>query len=377
MKRYDFIIVGGGLAGLSLACRLTHSPLRESSILVIDRSLHKHNDRTWAFWAKSHTPFDGIVDHSWHQLMVATNGATQIHRLSPYLYKVIRGRDFYRFAYETLSCSPHVEFMQGEVGRIEDGVEEARVYMEGPQGQREFDGRWVFDSRFSQADFHPDPRRYSYLNMHFRGWEIETSDSCAEASFDLQTPTFLDFRTPQTVMLAGGPKHNMMSFFYVLPYSRQRALVEYVACTVGANQVLPQSQECALQSYIRDILRIKDYTLVAQEWGINPMTDYRFPRRMGSHVMSIGVPGGMLKPTTGFAFTRIQRDSAAIVRSLLDFGQPFAVPSSAWGYRLYESLMLRTMARRGGQVGTLLATLFKLGSTPRILRFLDEQGMPI
>jgi hypothetical protein len=43
------------------------------------------------------------------------------------------------------------------------------------------------------ADFHPEPRRYHYLEMRFRGWEIATPDSC----FDPQTLTFLDFRTPQ------------------------------------------------------------------------------------------------------------------------------------------------------------------------------------
>jgi lycopene beta-cyclase len=85
----------------------------------------------------------------------------------------------------------------------------------------------------------------------------------------------------------------------------------------------------------------------------------------------------MIKPTTGFAFTRIQRDSAAIVRSLLKHGHPFDVPATPWAYRLYDSLMLRAMAAQGGRVGALLMFLFRYGSTPRILRFLDEGGAPI
>jgi len=107
------------------------------------------------------------------------------------------------------------------------------------------------------------------------------------------------------------------------------------------------------------------------------MTDYPFPRRGGRSVLCIGIPGGMLKPTTGFAFARIQRDSAAIVRSLLAYGHPFAVPTSAWGYRLYESVMLGMMGRHGQHIGGLLAMLFRLGSPTRIFRFLDECGAPV
>ena len=93
--------------------------------------------------------------------------------------------------------------------------------------------------------------------------------------------------------------------------------------------------------------------------------------------MHIGIPGGMLKPTTGFAFTRIQRDSAAIVRSLLARGHPFGVTASNRAYRLCDSLLLHAMACRGGQMGSLLTTFFKYGSTGLILKFLDEQGAPV
>ena len=85
----------------------------------------------------------------------------------------------------------------------------------------------------------------------------------------------------------------------------------------------------------------------------------------------------MLKPSTGFAFARIQRDSAAIVRSLLEHDQPFDVPRAEWAYRLFEPLMLSAMARHGEKLGSVLGALFRMGSTPRILSFLDEQGMPL
>jgi hypothetical protein len=44
---------------------------------------------------------------------------------------------------------------------------------------------------------------------------------------------------------------------------------------------------------------------------------------------------------------------------------------------LIEPLMLWAMARHGKLTGSLLGTLFRVGSTRRILNFLDEKGMPI
>jgi lycopene beta-cyclase len=51
MPDYDFILSGGGLAGLSLAYHLINSPLRDRSILIVDKDAKQQNDRTWCFWA--------------------------------------------------------------------------------------------------------------------------------------------------------------------------------------------------------------------------------------------------------------------------------------------------------------------------------------
>ncbi|NCC33692.1 MAG: FAD-dependent oxidoreductase, partial [Chloroflexia bacterium] len=55
MTHYDVIIAGGGAAGLSLAYQLINSPLRDYSILVIDKGNKQRNDRTWAFWTDQPT----------------------------------------------------------------------------------------------------------------------------------------------------------------------------------------------------------------------------------------------------------------------------------------------------------------------------------
>jgi len=367
MKRYDFIIIGAGASGLSLARQLVASPLRDRSILLVERSLHEHANKTWAFWQRAGTrmPFDDIAFHSWRRLLVASPSRTLALRSHPYIYKAIRSSDFYRYAHEKLSTFANVKFLEGDVGAIEEGHDGARISVGGEQYQ----GQWVFDSRFSLAAFHPGPR-YHYLRMQIRGWEIETD----RPFFDPQIATFLDFRTPQTSRETGGG----VRFLYVLPSDGQHALVELVACIPAGQRLMhAQDEKQTLKNYIESTLGVTGYRVVNQEQGINPMTDCPFPRRRGRHVMAIGIAGGMLKPSTGFAFARIQSDSAAIVRSLMQHGQPFDVPRAGWVYLLIEPLMLWASAGHGDIVGSLLGTLFRVGSTPRILSFLDEKGMPL
>jgi lycopene beta-cyclase len=62
--RYDIIIAGCGAAGLSLAYHLLQSPLRDRSLLLIDRDTGVHNDRTWCFWSDRLTPFDDTIYRS-------------------------------------------------------------------------------------------------------------------------------------------------------------------------------------------------------------------------------------------------------------------------------------------------------------------------
>lgn len=60
-KAFDFIIAGGGMAGLSLAFYLNQSTLRDKKILLIDREIKNQNDHTWCFWEKEKNPFEEII----------------------------------------------------------------------------------------------------------------------------------------------------------------------------------------------------------------------------------------------------------------------------------------------------------------------------
>ena len=158
----------------------------------------------------------------------------------------------------------------------------------------------------------------------------------------------------------------------MLPFDERHALVEY---TLFSNMpLLPREYEQALQAYLRDVLKIDEYRLTRQEGGVIPITDQPYPRRLGGRVMAIGMQGGRIKPSTGFAFMRVQSDSAAIVQSLLKHDQPFDVPEDSARYQLYDSMLLDIMEREPERIQSIFAALFKRNSIEHVLSFLDEQA---
>jgi lycopene beta-cyclase len=355
MQRYDFILAGGGAAGLSLAHYLVNSPLADRSILVVDRELKQRNDRTWSFWTDQPTPFDSIVGASWDRLRVTFGGALKEIPLNVYRYQTIHGLDFYQFVRRELAGSCKVDFVSGNVERVEDCADGVRVCVAGTT----YEGDWVFDSRPTYFPDAVDPSRYCRAWQRFVGAEVEARDG----AFDPAAATFMDFRTSQ----AGAVR-----FFYVLPFSESRALVEYVA--IGGEPPRPSVTAAALAEYLETSLAIRHYDVHPAESGASLMTDRPFPRRLGQRIMAIGARGGRIKPGSGFAFARIQHDSLAIVRSLRELGHPFGIPPDSARYRLFDALLLEVIVRRPAAVEQLLGTMFAHNPIGRVLRFLDENG---
>ena len=387
MPDYDFILAGGGLAGLSLAYHLINSPSRDRSILIIDKDAKQQNDRTWCFWEEQSTLFDEIAHRVWHRLRFVSDDFAKEFDLAPYRYQMIRGIDFYNFTREKLSSCANVTFVRGNIDRVHDGADQATVTVDG----QSFCGSWVFDSTLpaslrgsvpvggtslralsaKQSPAAPDEiassasgllamtmnGHYHHLNQHFRGWEIETE----QPIFNPQLPTLFDFRTRQD---------GHMRFVYTLPFEENRALIEY---TLFSRCLLTSEEyDGGLKIYIENVLGIKQYHIHHVEAGIIPMTDQPFPRGLGRRVMSIGTKGGRVKPSTGYAFLRIQRDSAAIVQSLIKHDQPFDIPAQRRRFGLHDSILLNLMAHHPEDLKTIFTLMFKNNHIQRIFRFLDE-----
>jgi lycopene beta-cyclase len=349
---YDYAILGGGAAGLSLALALVRSPLRERSILIVEKDAKNTNDRTWCFWSDVPSPLDELAAHVWPNLRFVNAGFDRTYALAPFRYQMVRGLDFYRAARAELE-KYDVTFVQA-AGEVRDGEQAAVVRADG----REFESAWVFDSRIRPEDVVRSPR-YNYLMQHFIGWEVETD----APAFDPTTVTLFDLRTLQV----GG-----VTFFYVLPYCQHRALVEY---TLFSPELLTtEAYETALRGYLQDRFSLSDYRILDVERGVIPMTDHAFPRRLGRRVMAIGTRGGRVKPSTGYAFARIQRDSVRIVNSLVHSSHPFGVPPDPLRHRFHDAVFLDVLAHEPERGRPIFTAIFRRNPIQPILRFLDDRS---
>ena len=354
MQKYDFIIAGGGLAGLSLAYYMNQTILREKSILIIDQDTKTKNDRTWCFWEKDGaTPFDSIVHRQWKNVFFHGTNYSDKLDLGPYTYKWLKGVDFYNFVKTNLLTNPNIVFVQERIERLIDTP--AGGFIITPDNQ--YLGEYVFDSikplKLDLADCHN-------LLQHFKGWEITTD----KPVFDIHCPTMMDYRVAQ--------KGTGVRFMYILPESPTRAMVEY---TVFSDKLLsPDEYDAELHQYIKDFLKIENFTIEHEEFGVIPMTDEPTPQHPGEHIIRIGTAGGYVKASTGYAFQRTQRFTQELVRNLVTLGKPLhASPTLRTRFKaLMDSTLLNVLLYNRASGKDVFTALYKKNPTPLLFSFLDE-----
>lgn len=343
----SILIAGGGMSGLSLAAHLAAEPRLTAPVTVVDDGSRPLDEMSWSFWADEPGLLDDAVSRRFERLRVHARGRTRTLGLGRFRYQVVRGADL-RSAVEARTRSlPHFGFRAGHVDRIADGV----AIVDG----RPCATRWIFDSVLGSAG----PPAEAHLV--FRGWRVRTS----RPVFDPETPTFFDFRTPVPA-----------AFVYVLPESAEEALVEHTAF-VAAHTTAPDAadQRAALVRYLTEVLEAGDYSVRGEEAATLPLCA-EAPRRAEGAVMRIGTKAGLLKATTGYAYQRVQRDSAAIVRSLVHNGHPYAVPDPPGRFRLFDGALLDLLANRPDKLEEVFDTLFRAPTAETALRFLDGRTSP-
>lgn len=351
MACHDVIIAGAGAAGLCLGLALIRGPLRGASILIVDHAAKDRDDRTFAFWEPADAPADPLVSREWSQLQVIGDGFDHLAPLRTHRYRMIRAIDLYRAARAELGACPGVELRRAEVGAIVDGGHAASAEIDGER----VEGRFIFDSRMS-ADRLPRTRRRVLLAQRFVGWEVEAPAPV----FRPEVATLFDFR---------GSERARGEFFYVLPLSERRALVERVEIGTPALG----DAEGRLADRLARYHGVDAPLILRREAGQSPLTDHRFRRRLGQRVMAIGIAGGRLKPSSGYAFARIRADASAIAGSLARLGHPFDVPRESPRYRLLDAVLLQVMRRRPDLLPDVFRDMFSGSTGDRVLAFLDEE----
>ena len=351
-QEYDFIISGAGCAGLSLLLHMIDSgKFANKKILLVDREAKNKNDRTWCFWESRPGLFNPIVFKQWNKMWYHDTGYSKLMEIDPYAYKMIRGIDFYNYCFDIIRMQKNIDLQFGNVESIESDNEKATLTIDG----KKITADYIFNSiLFKKPEL---KNKEYYLLQHFKGWRIETR----QPAFNPAEATMMDFRLEQK----GG-----VTFIYIMPFTETKALVEYTLFT--ENVLTPGEYNEALKNYISNFLKINDYKITDEEFGIIPMTNHRFSSA-DDRVINIGTAGGQTKASSGYTFKFIQKNSADIVDQLIKTGHPWLNKSSG-RFRFYDSVLLNILYHKKLSGPEIFTPIIKKNKPQPMLRFLDNES---
>lgn len=347
---YFYVIVGGGLAGLQLAHKLSKEIFfKGKKIAIIDPSEKNEDDKTWCFWEKGQGKWDDIVSKTWTSTNFISAEKDLKLDLSPYKYKRIKSLDFYNFTRDELSATPDIVFITDEISTIDP------VTMQAIGKKESYSATHFFDSRVPPE--YLQENKYTKIYQQFRGWYIEAENG----HFEPSTFTMMDYRL----------KHNnSTSFTYVLPETSTKALIEFTFFTpfLAEEHVYDEM----LKKYLSEILKIEDYKVTSVEAGVIPMTDFPFEEINSKEITSIGTGGGWVKPSTGYSFKSTEKKVDKIVDNI----KKGLIPGKNLinkKFRRYDAIFLDVLARHNEKGDAIFSKLYSKNSVEDIFKYLDEE----
>jgi lycopene beta-cyclase len=373
-ERFDIVIAGGGLSGLSLAVQLARPQFSHLKVLLVEPRTQYTRDRTWSFWADStqaphaHAQLERA---SWAQWRVAHQGRQAVQG-GAHTYRSIDAGAFYDDALKQIRAAAHIELRLGSTVRSLGSQWPCAVVLTDPGHQTTtVHTSLVMDARANTS------ARPPALAQHFAGWEIETNTDV----FDLDTLDLMDFV----------PARDGLHFFYVLPYGPRRALIE--ATWVSAPG-LHHDYAAQLERYIdrrfgspgpgpdpssgSDGSKFR-FTRVYEEQGSLALDPLPNAPNTGP-VVKLGRAAGTLRPSTGFAFRETVADCERIAQQIALCQFPIQNNAGRAPIRAFkrpavdlfmDAWFMRVLAADWLAAPQIFLSLFKHTRSDRLIRFLS------
>ena len=332
MKEFDYVIIGGGCAGLSLAYELEiHEKLKNKTLAIIEPREEYKRDKTWSFWKVAPHNFDDCVKKNWENFSVNIPGKTNYLECKNFPYQSIDSGLFYEKIKNKLKKNENIFFFKN--------IEEINKQ-----------NSLVFNSV-------PNIKK-NHLNLwqHFCGVEIKTDNDI----FDEKIFNLMDFDCEQ---------RESVHFFYTLPYTKNRALVE----TTWLSKMNDNSQkdyENQINNYIKNNLKIKNYEITYKEEGAIPLF---YPlNKNEKNKINIGTAGGMTRLSTGYTFLNIQEHSKYIRENIdnISNAKKFEIDKK---YQFLDEIFLRVLEKNPEKMSDIFFRMFKT-SPKTVIKFLSNKS---
>ena len=332
MKEFDYLIVGGGCAGLSLAYELEiNGELKNKTLAIIEPRKEYKRDKTWSFWKVFDHNFEDCVIKSWNNFTVNSSENSQelVNRKFP--YQSIDSEKFYKKINSKLSSNPNINFFEN---LNEINSKNSIIFNS------------VFEGELDKSE----------LWQHFQGIEIETTKDV----FDDEILNLMDFNCDQ---------RNDVHFFYTLPFNKNRALIETTWLSNLEDQSL-MDYDLQLENYIKNNLGIKNYKINFTEKGAIPLFYPRFKNNKKN--INIGSAGGMTRLSTGYTFLNIQEHSKYIARNI-DKIEKVKTFNLGKKYEFLDKIFLKVLEKYPEKMPKIFYEMFKTSSNT-VIKFLSNKS---
>lgn len=354
-NKYDIIIAGGGLSGLSLAWKLAKGGY-EGEVLVVDSTFAPQNNKTWCFWDKADPPFQEIIFKKWNKSFFSALDFEGFLYMNKYSYYCIRQSDFKEFVLTELKKHKNFDLLEENVLDFSSNKNKAVLVT---KNSDTYLADYIFQSIFKPDAGEKSEPKYPLI-QHFLGYEIKTNFPV----FDPAMITLMDFDEEF---------EDGVAFMYVLPFKSNRALIEF---TVFSKQPLEEKKEYRkkIRSYLKEKYNLdnEDYEVKRKEYGEIPMDDRYYPETYSNKVINIGTVGGFTKPSTGYTFKRVQNYVDDLAESLIKGKEPILPSRSEFRYRYYDLLILHILFNSNEDSIKVFRDIFKNNPVDNVFDFLSE-----
>lgn len=332
MKEFNYIILGGGCAGLSLAYELDiNKKLKDKTLAIVESRDEYKRDKTWSFWKVTDHNFDDCVIKSWNNFSINSKlGSLEVIN-KEYPYQTIDSGLFYRKVLNQLKQNKNIQFFKNT-------------------DQLNLDNSFIFNSIPSKGNYQ------SNLWQHFKGIEIETQKDI----FDDEIFNLMDFDCDQ---------RDNVHFFYTLPFSKNKALIETTWLSKMDDKTL-NDYDIQLEKYIKEILKIKNYKINYQEEGAIPLSYPSF--KSEKNKINIGTAGGMTRLSTGYTFLNIQ-DHSKYITNNIEKVQNTKIYHIGKKYEILDNIFLNVLKNNPDKMPKIFLNMFKV-SSKKVIKFLSNKS---
>ena len=332
MKEFDYIVIGGGCAGLSLAYELDlHSKLKDKTLAIVEPRDEYKRDKTWSFWKVSPHNFEDCTIKSWDNFTINIPSHLKHVDCKNMPYQTIDSGLFYQKIIDKIKQNNNIYFFKN--------INEVNT-----------ENSFIFNSVGDKID------NKSSLWQHFSGIEIETSKDF----FDEKIFNLMDFDCDQK---------NSVHFFYTLPFSKTKALIETTWIS-DLNNTSLNDYDIQLKDYIEDKLKIKNYKINYKETGAIPLFHPNNIKKLNQ--IEIGTAGGMTRLSTGYTFLNIQEQSKYIRKNIENI-KDTKIFSIERKYEFLDNIFLKVLKKNPERMAQIFYKMFN-SSPNTVINFLSNKS---